>query len=131
MIDHTNDSPSPDESAESGSAVVEFYSKECLTDDDGDTDSTVSDLLTDLMHFCTREGIDFDTCLDRAKRNFIVEELPMEQYKTPQQLVNELPPEEREKTIALAAEFGSQEQAKNAASALGTLVGVTKAILKG
>lgn len=37
--------------------------------DDGDVESAVSDLMTDLLHLCDREGIDTETMLERIARH--------------------------------------------------------------
>jgi len=40
-----------------------------FNDDDGD----ITDLLTDLMHFCEQKGIDFATCLRMARTHYAAE----------------------------------------------------------
>ncbi len=36
-------------------------------------DEIITDLLTDLQHFCQHNGHDFDTCLNMARHNFEAE----------------------------------------------------------
>lgn len=40
------------------------------SDQGGQEDTDVTDLLADLMHFCRREGFDFDYCLQSARMHF-------------------------------------------------------------
>lgn len=44
-----------------------------------DLPSVVGDLLADLMHFCRRQGVDFDACLDTARSHHSVEVLEDEE----------------------------------------------------
>jgi hypothetical protein len=43
------------------------------SEEEDDLVSTISDLLTDLMHLCRREGIEFRRCLLCAEVNFEAE----------------------------------------------------------
>jgi len=47
------------------SSALEPYSEE-----DDDLSSTIIDLLTDLMHLCKQQGIEFRGCLLSAEVNF-------------------------------------------------------------
>lgn len=53
--------------------VARRYHQEC-DDSDGDTThETITDLLTDPMHFCDEQGIGFDSCLRMANRHYDAE----------------------------------------------------------
>ena len=65
--------PTNEERADRIDTVMQAY---CLTlesrDFDGDEDD-VKDLLTDMMHFCERAGIDFEANLRVARDNYQAE----------------------------------------------------------
>lgn len=69
---------SNDERANRAELAVLFYTKESLLathfnkSDEIDT-SDVSDLISDLLHYCVREGIAWDRVLTNAKANFFYE----------------------------------------------------------
>lgn len=42
--------------------------------DEGDVESAISDLMTDLLHLCDREGIDTEVMLERITRHHRDEE---------------------------------------------------------
>ena len=50
------------------------YQQAANGDSDGDiADETITDLLTDLMHFCDEQGIDFESCLRMANMHYEAE----------------------------------------------------------
>ncbi len=55
--------------ADSGERLINFYRGSCLNGD-GDDDSIVSDILSDLRHLCAREGVDFDAAVLVSEINF-------------------------------------------------------------
>ena len=58
-----------DDRAEWAAAALRHF--RCITStDDGDV---IGDLLADLMHWCDRNGVEFDTALSRARRHYEAE----------------------------------------------------------
>jgi hypothetical protein len=41
---------------------------------DNPVDTILVDVLTDLMHYCNHDSIDFDNCLEMARRHFEAED---------------------------------------------------------
>jgi hypothetical protein len=63
-----------DDRASWAAHAIEAFSDITNMRNDGEDDETIlGDLLTDLMHWCDRQGIDFDTKLITARVNYAVE----------------------------------------------------------
>jgi hypothetical protein len=66
--------PTNDERAEWAQVALNAFAKETRMDTAGEDDATVlGDLLTNLMHWCDRNGVDFDTKLTGAVVNYETE----------------------------------------------------------
>lgn len=66
--------PNVDESNEDRAERAAEALGEYLTQDDPEVATYA--LLTDLMHYCDREGFDFDELLEMAERHYAAEVIP-------------------------------------------------------
>jgi hypothetical protein len=73
--------PDPEGMNEDRSRWAEAAIHEFQRQTGADLEDSVSDLLADLMHWCDRNGIDFDTETDRARRHYDeeTEDIPVEE----------------------------------------------------
>jgi hypothetical protein len=53
-----------------GEESLRLYARRTGLNFDGDTEAALSDLLTDLQHFCDREGLDYERYAARARNNY-------------------------------------------------------------
>lgn len=49
---------------------LDFVLEEYVENISGDTESAVKDILTDLLHVCSREGFDFNEVLESSRMTF-------------------------------------------------------------
>jgi hypothetical protein len=60
-----------DERAEWAAESIRTFARvTCMDTANEDDDTILGDLLCDLMHWCDREGIDFDAVLGAARENY-------------------------------------------------------------
>lgn len=57
--------------------------KGCNVDKDGSNEEDVTDLLADLMHYCQKNGADFDICLSMAESHYQEERTAPERLPAP------------------------------------------------
>jgi hypothetical protein len=62
--------PTNDSRASWAAAAIDFYGALIRTPDDEPATTHVHDLLCDLMHFCSANGIDFDDTLNSARGTY-------------------------------------------------------------
>lgn len=66
--------PTLRQSARYGEEALRLYAGRAgILNFDGDTEAALSDLLTDLRHFCDREGLDYERYAARARNNYVRE----------------------------------------------------------
>jgi hypothetical protein len=56
-----------------GLAIHKFAQTTGMDEANEDNDTILSDMLTDILHWCDRNKVDFDECLSVARSNYVDE----------------------------------------------------------